>query len=93
MEHAQQMGELLKARLEAIRSDKIKEVRCAGLWAGIELHPAAGGARRFSEVLRGEGVLVKETHTHTLRLAPPLVIQQPELEFAVEKLEAVLTGS
>ncbi|MHC4847982.1 MAG: ornithine--oxo-acid transaminase, partial [Planctomycetota bacterium] len=64
--------------------------------AGIELHPEAGGARQFSEAMRREGVLVKETHEHTLRLAPPLVIQQPELEMAVATLESVLqdlTGS
>jgi len=89
-EHTQQLGELLKARLEAIRSDRIKEIRCIGLWAGIELHESAGGARQFTEALREEGVLVKETHEHTLRLAPPLVIRKEELELACEKLAFVL---
>jgi ornithine--oxo-acid transaminase len=93
IEHAQQLGAFLKTRLESIHSAKIKEIRCAGLWAGIELHPEAGGARQFSEAMRREGVLVKETHEHTLRLAPPLVIQQPELEMAVATLESVLQDS
>ena len=51
----------------------------------------AGGARRFTEVLRGDGLLLKETHEHTLRLAPPLVITKEELELACEKLDRVLT--
>jgi len=92
VEHTRQLGALLKARLEAIHSERIKEIRCIGLWAGIQLHESAGGARQFTEALRKEGVLVKETHKHTLRLAPPLIIRQPELEMACEKLEAVLTG-
>jgi len=90
IDHAKQMGDLLKARLDAIHSEHVKEIRCIGLWAGIELHESAGGARRFTEALRKEGVLVKETHEHTLRLAPPLVIQQPELEHACGKLALVL---
>jgi len=90
IENAARLGDHLKTRLEALRSDKIKEIRCRGLWAGIELHPEAGGARQFSEALRERGVLVKETHTHTLRLAPPLVIQQAELDQAIDALAEAL---
>ena len=93
IERAGQLGEYLGERLHRIRSELVKEIRCVGLWAGVELYPEAGGARRFSEALRGEGVLVKETHEHTLRLAPPLVITKEELELACEKLDRVLTGS
>lgn len=91
IERAGQLGEYLAERLGKIRSEVIKEIRCVGLWAGIELYPEAGGARRFTEALRGEGVLSKETHEHTLRLAPPLVITKEELELACEKLDRVLT--
>lgn len=90
IEHTAKMGEFLDKRLRAISSDKIKEIRCVGLWAGIELHPEAGGARQFSEAMREAGVLAKETHTHTLRFAPPLVVQQSELEMAAAALETVL---
>ena len=90
MERAGQLGEYLNARLHRIRSDVIKEIRCVGLWAGIELYPEAGGARRFAEALCGEGVLLKEAHEHTLRLVPPLVITKEELELACEKLDRVL---
>ena len=91
VERARQLGEYLDERLHRIRSELVKEIRCVGLWAGVELYPEAGGAHRFTEALRGEGVLVKETHEHTLRLAPPLVITKEELEFACEKLDRVLT--
>ena len=93
IEHAGQLGEYLDERLHAIHSEFVKEIRCVGLWAGIELHPEAGGARRFTDAIRDEGVLVKETHEHTLRLAPPLVITREELELACQKLDRVLTGS
>jgi ornithine--oxo-acid transaminase len=58
---------------------------------GIELHPAAGGARRFCEALQERGLLCKETHKHVIRLAPPLVITQDEIDWALEQLEPVLT--
>ena len=61
-----------------------------GLWIGLELKPEAGGARRFCEALEAEGVLCKETHTHTIRLAPPLVITKEELDDCLVKLEKVL---
>ena len=93
IEHAGQLGEYFGKRLRSIPSKLVKEIRCVGLWAGIELHPEAGGARRITEALCDEGVLVKETHEHTLRLAPPLVITKDELELACEKLDRVLTGS
>ena len=93
IEHAGQLGEFFGERLRRISSKLVKEVRCVGLWAGIELHPEAGGAHRVTEALRDEGVLVKETHEHTLRLSPPLVITKDELELACETLDRVLTGS
>ncbi len=91
IERAGRLGKYLDERLHAIRAEPIKEIRCAGLWAGVELRPKAGGARGYSEALRREGVLTKETHEHTLRLAPPLVITQDELELGCAALERVLT--
>jgi ornithine--oxo-acid transaminase len=91
IEHSAELGEHMRQRLEKIDSAHIKEVRCLGLWAGIELHASAGGARRFTEALRDEGLLVKETHEHTLRLAPPLVITREELDQALDTIERVLS--
>jgi len=90
IEHAAELGEHMRQRLEKFGSPHIKEVRCLGLWAGIELHESAGGARRFTEALRNEGLLVKETHEHTLRLAPPLVITREELDQALDTIEQAL---
>ncbi len=53
----------------------MREVRGRGLMLAVELHPEAGGARRYCERLRDAGLLAKDTHEHTIRIAPPLVIQ------------------
>ncbi len=86
------LGERFIARIRAIRSPWIAEVRGAGLWAGIELRPEAGGARRFCEALRTRGILAKETHVHTIRLAPPLVIEEGDLDHALDVLGEVLAS-
>lgn len=88
---AARLGAHLEARLRAIPSTLIKEIRVIGLWAGIDLDPAAGGARQFCYALKDRGMLCKDTHTHTLRLAPPLVIEQNDLDWAVDQLAAVLS--
>lgn len=77
-------------KLRAIRSRHVKEVRGRGLWIGLELVPEAGGARRFCEALLSKGLLCKETHVNTIRFAPPLVIKRDELEWALERIDAVL---
>jgi ornithine--oxo-acid transaminase len=92
VERSKELGAHLESRLRAIRSPKVKEIRVAGLWAGIELHPSAGGARKLSEALQREGLLCKETHVHTLRLAPPLVITREELDWALDRIEKALAG-
>jgi ornithine--oxo-acid transaminase len=54
------------------------------------LHPEAGGARRFCEALQERGVLAKETHTHVIRFAPPLVITREEIDWGLERIQDVL---
>ena len=66
-------------------------VRVVGLWAGIDIDPAQGTGRQVAEKLLGRGVLVKDTHGQTIRIAPPLVIRGTELDWAVEQLKLVLT--
>jgi ornithine--oxo-acid transaminase len=85
------MGEYLMARLRAVRSPYVKEVRGKGLLIGVELHPEAGGARRFCQALMGDGLLCKETHDNVIRFAPPLVIAQDDIDWAMERIERVLT--
>jgi ornithine--oxo-acid transaminase len=90
IEHAAELGVHLAARLAAIRSPLVKETRCLGLWAGVELVPEAGGARRYCYALKDRGLLCKDTHVNTIRLAPPLVITREQLDWAVDQIEAVL---
>jgi ornithine--oxo-acid transaminase len=73
-----------------IDSPNVKDIRGRGLLVGIELIPEAGGARRYCEALAERGMLCKETHKHIIRLAPPLIIARPELDWAVEQLRGVL---
>jgi len=91
VENSAAMGEYFMGRLRRIESKHVKEVRGVGLWIGIELHREAGGARRFCEALQHEGLLCKETHDHVIRIAPPLTIKKEEVDWAVERLEKVLT--
>ncbi len=90
IERAAELGLHLEKRLRALTSPLVKEVRVIGLWAGVELKETAGGARKYCYALRDRGMLCKDTHTDTIRLAPPLVITREQLDWAVDQLEAVL---
>ena len=57
---------------------------------GLELLAEAGGARRFCEKLMAKGLLCKETHEHTIRFAPPLIIKREEIDWAFERIASVL---
>ncbi|MCU0515347.1 MAG: ornithine--oxo-acid transaminase [Oscillatoria sp. Prado101] len=89
---AAQLGEYFLEQLKSIGSPHIKEVRGKGLLIGLELHPEAGGARRFCKALVKEGVLAKETRDHVIRFAPPLVISQAEIDWCMDKISRVLTA-
>jgi ornithine--oxo-acid transaminase len=86
------MGARMMAGLQSLRADAVKEVRGRGLMIAIELHPQAGGARRYCQALQGLGVLAKETHDHTIRIAPPLVITADQVDWAVERFATALAG-
>lgn len=89
VENSAEQGEYFLGKLESLRSRHIKEVRGKGLLIGIELEPEAGGARRFCEALKEEGLLCKETHEHVIRFAPPLIIKQKELNWAFKRVQQV----
>jgi ornithine--oxo-acid transaminase len=90
IENAEKQGEYLMHRLRQIESPYVKEVRGRGLLVGVDLHPEAGGARRFCEALQAEGLLCKETHDTVIRFAPPLTITREDLDWAIERIERVL---
>jgi ornithine--oxo-acid transaminase len=91
IENAAEQGAYFMQGLKNIASGNVKEVRGRGLMLAIELHPDAGGARRFCESLRRRGVLCKDTRENTIRVSPPLVITRPDVDEALEKFEAALT--
>jgi len=92
IERSAELGDYFLGRLSRIESDHIKEVRGKGLMIGVELRHEAGGARRFCEALKERGLLCKETHEHVIRFAPPLVVAKEELDWALERIEPILTG-
>lgn len=90
-ERAAELGEYFMAELRKIDSKAVKEVRGRGMLIGVELYPEAGGARRYCEMLQAEGILAKETHDNVIRFAPPLVIEQADLDWALTKIADVLS--
>lgn len=91
IENSAKLGSYMMDQLREIPSPHVKEIRGKGLMIGVELHPQAGGARRFCEALQAKGLLCKETHEHVLRIAPPLIIQKPDIDWALERIADVLS--
>lgn len=87
---AARMGERFMQELRSIENPMISKVRGRGLLIGVELVPEAGGARHYCEKLKQEGLLCKETHETVIRFAPPLVISDAELDWALERIRWVL---
>jgi len=90
IENAEKMGAYFMEGLKTLDNLMIREIRGKGLMIGVELSPDAGGARGYCKRLMAEGLLCKETHEHTIRFAPPLVITQEEVDWALERIRKVL---
>ena len=88
---AAESGVVLRESLAALVGKGVVGFRARGLWAGVDIDPAVGTGREISEDLMREGILVKDTHGSTIRLAPPLTITDDELRSALGALEKVLT--
>jgi len=91
IENAATQGARFLQGLKDIRANTIRDVRGRGLMLAVELHPEAGRARRYCEALQGKGILAKDTHEHTIRIAPPLVITSDEVDWALEQFATTLT--
>ncbi len=87
---ARELGAHLATQLEALVGHGVTAVRVAGLWAGVDVDPAIGTGRDIAERLLARGILVKDTHGQTVRIAPPIVIEQSDLDWAVEQLRLSL---
>ena len=84
------LGAHMLERLRAIESPAVRAVRGRGLWAAVEIDPRFASARSVCERLIEKGVLSKETHHTVVRLAPPLVIAQDDLDWALDRLEETI---
>lgn len=89
-ERSQILGDYLLRKLQLIHNNKIKDIRGKGLFVAIELHSALGGARATCEALMKKGILCKETHEHVIRLAPPLIIENKDIDWLVDQITDVL---
>jgi ornithine--oxo-acid transaminase len=84
------LGAHLHARLGELIGHGVAEVRGRGLWAGVDIAPGGPTGRQVSEALAERGVLCKETHDNTLRIAPPLVISAEDLDRGIDAIAEVL---
>ena len=92
LDNASKQGNYFMEKLRALDTPHIDFVRGKGLWIGIVLKKESGGARRFCEALKEQGILAKDTHENVIRLAPPLVISRQEIDWAMERIERVFTS-
>ena len=90
IENAAVQGARFLEGLRSLRANTIREVRGRGLMLAVELHPEAGAARRYCEALQTRGILAKDTHEHTIRIAPPLVVTSDQVDWALERIGATL---
>jgi len=86
-ERSAALGSYFLDLLRTLRGPHLKEVRGKGLWIGIEMYDAA---RPYCEALKEEGLLCKETHERVIRVAPPLIIQREEIDWAFERIKRVI---
>ncbi len=92
VDNAKETGTYFLSCLKQIATEAVREVRGKGLMIGMEFHPEVGGARQYCEKLMAKGVLCKETHDDIIRFAPPLVIERETVDWAVERIAAVIRG-
>jgi ornithine--oxo-acid transaminase len=89
-ERSAELGDYLIAGLQKIDSPLIREIRGRGLFVGVEIDRSLGTARAVCEALMQRGLLSKETHETVVRLAPPLVIEKQEIDWALQQIREVL---
>jgi len=90
-ERSAELGDKLKRAMKGINSPLIKDVRGKGLWIGVEIEPSLCAARTVCERLMTRGILSKETHETVVRLAPPLVIKEDDLDWAINEFRSVIS--
>ena len=91
-ERSAEMGAYLMAELKNLNSPLITEIRGQGLWIGIDIDSSKAIARDLCLQLLREGIIAKDTHDVTIRLAPPLIITKDEIDWAIERIAKVFLG-
>ena len=91
-QRARDLGVRLASRLQGMVGRGVVGFRSRGLWAGVDIDPSIGTGREVCEALAARRVLAKDTHGSTLRLAPPIVITEAQLDHGLDHLQAVLTS-
>jgi ornithine--oxo-acid transaminase len=89
-QRAATLGRQLRERLDSMIGRGVVSVRSRGLWAGVDIDPRLGSGRDVCEALAQRQVLTKDTHGSTIRLAPPLVISEAQLDHGLDQLELAL---
>jgi ornithine--oxo-acid transaminase len=89
-QRADELGRYFRDGLKAMNSRAVREIRGKGLLIGVELTAQAGPARPYCEKLMERGILCKETHHSVIRFAPPLVIERPDIDWALSHVKSVL---
>ncbi len=90
--NSQIMGEYIMDHLQELPQKDILEIRGKGMLIGVELRHELGGARKYAEMLKEKGILVKETHEHVLRIAPPLIIDKETADILIAAFRDVITS-
>lgn len=90
IENAAVVGDYFMQCLKEMNSPRIKEIRGRGLLIAMEIEKDMGGARQYCIALKEKGILCKETHDNIIRLAPPLIINKEEIDWAMERIKAVM---
>ena len=86
------LGLRMRRRLDAMVGRGVVRVRSRGLWAGVDIDPALGTGRQVCQALASRRVLAKDTHGSTIRLAPPIVITEAQLDHGLDQLELALAS-
>ncbi len=92
-QRATELGAHMREGLESLAGHGVRGVRCRGLWAGVDVDPTMLTGRQLCEALLTKGVLAKDTHGSTIRLAPPLVSTEDDIGFMVDAIRAALTDA
>jgi ornithine--oxo-acid transaminase len=87
---ARDLGDRMEHKLKSLRSSAIREIRCAGPWAAIDVDPTLATGREVCEAVLARRVLIKDTHGSTVRIAPPLVADPNDVMWGCDQLAGAL---